>query len=512
MKRLTLLKSFLWVALLSCFSSVVFADTYPVVSGYQYSASPIRSTPVSACSDVGLGGYPLVFRWNPSSNKAYQRTNQNCMTPWAENTPNDERAWTQINSVNSCPSGGTVSGANCINATPCVSPQVRSPSSPYACTSPPVVACPSGQYAPPGSTSTAACVASPNCNNTSPTDGKFFNVNTGQCEVSTNITLCITSVPGSNPTNFYCPPVNDCLPVAQSCTNNAADVQAATNARSAEIAAIKANADAKKSQADTEAATAASAQSAKVNLKAAALSAQNSAKAQSDSVAANTGSTPSQILAAAQNYADAVKDYTAAFAKSANSLLAAVAAQTAAADAMIHTDAIPSANPGNGQVYGDMVNDDLIKAIIAAGDAVTGLGSGTGTGQGASAGTCEQTNTCPDSLGLAKDTTLGATNGKLDGIANALKKDTAAFSDTPTVRTIGDSVELVSAKFKSKLPTVIFSDVAPECPIFTEFIPFINVNLTIDAFCTMDDLIRPTLQAVSLFIYALLAFLIVLRA
>jgi hypothetical protein len=113
---------------------------------------------------------------------------------------------------------------------------------------------------------------------------------------------------------------------------------------------------------------------------------------------------------------------------------------------------------------------------------------------------------------LAKDATLSQTNTKLDDVKTLLAKDTAAYTDAPTTRTIADSLTLVFDKIKSKLPTVVFSDVEPDCPVFTKHIPFINVDLTIDQFCTMDDLIRPTLQAVSLFIYALMAFFIIMRA
>ena len=504
MKRLIKAIILLWVVFLACISTSVYADTYPAVTSACWKANGI-----GACQASANAACQAYYSENSNGTQClYIDPSTHAVTPHGSvaNTP-----------ALSCPNTGTLSGSSCISATACTSPQVRSSTTPYACGNPPVVACPSGQYAPLGSSTTASCVAVPNCNSSAPVDGKYFNINTASCVVdNSNITLCIDSVSVAGgqlpPKNFYCPPVSDCIPVSTSCTNNAIDTNAAQTVRASEVAAIKANADSKKAQADIEATTATSAKSAKDSVTAAALTAQTAAKSQSDSVASAPASTPAQILTAAQNYAAAVSDYTSAFAKSANSLLAAAAAQTAAGDAMNHTNAIPSANPGNGSVYGDMVSNDLGRAIVAAGDAVSGLGSGTGTGQGASAGTCTATNTCADSSGLAKDTTLATANTKLDGITNALAKDTVAYSASPSVRTIGDSLGLVSAKFRSKLPSVVFSDVSPDCPVFTKHIPFINVDLTIDSFCTMDSSIRPTLQAVSLFIYAYLAFIIVLGA
>lgn len=130
--------------------------------------------------------------------------------------------------------------------------------------------------------------------------------------------------------------------------------------------------------------------------------------------------------------------------------------------------------------------------------------------------TVSSVNTTPagqtDVSMLAKDATLAQTNTKLDDVKTLLAKDTAAYTEAPTTRTIAASLNLVIDKIKSKLPTVAFSDVDPDCPVFTKHIPFIDVDLTIDQFCTMDEFIRPTLQAVSLFLYALLAFFIIMRA
>lgn len=474
MKRLIIILG-LWVASIA---PVAFADTYAPVTGFYYLISTIRSTFALACVDVGKAGYPYPF--------LYDSTLTRCVETW-DGTSNfasgNIRASQLIQQTPYCPGGGTLLAGQCINAPACVAPQIRN-STTGICTAPAIIACPSGHYAPLGSTSTVSCVSIPNCNAQTPVDGQFFNINTAQCEISTAITLCISGVEGQT-ANYYCPSVNDCLPASAICSNNAVDTATAAASRAADLVAIKAAADDKRTQAEAAAQTAQTAAAAKEAAKQAAQTAAAAAKAASDAVAASAASTPKSISDAAAAYLSAASDYTTLAAKAANSALAAAAALTAAGDAINHVNAIPAANPGNATVYGGMVDTDLGKALTAANDAISGLGSGTGTGQGVSAGNCEETGSCSAS---------------------------AVYSATPSTRSISDSFSLVSAKFRSKLPTVVFSDIEPECPVFTQYIPFLETTFTIDAFCTMDSMIRPPLQAVSLFIYALMAFFIILRA
>lgn len=313
------------------------------------------------------------------------------------NNPNDPNS--SFNNINYGLNGG------------CTSPAVFNTTN-GLCTSP-TIACPSGQYAPSGSTSTAQCVAIPNCNSSSPADGKFFNVTTGQCVNAAATTICISPVdrPGLQ-VNLYCPPVDDCKPTTYVCSNHPDTVAAEQNAKVAALAAIKAAADPKVTQAADAASTAAAAKTAKDNAKTASLAAAAAAKYSSDAVAASTNSTPQQILTAANSYASAVSDSVISAAKAANSLLAAAASQAAADDAVTHDNAISSSNVGNATVYGDLVTNDLIKALTASSDAVGGTGSGTGTGSGQPTG---QPNL--DTTSLAKDSTAAGIKTALDGLA-----------------------------------------------------------------------------------------------
>jgi hypothetical protein len=106
--------------LLFLFANTVFADTYPTVSLYSHTGP----------SDSGTDGSALCTRWLPyiggsttyavfaltsgqDSCKFYRVDNYLYYTGFLSKT-------------STCPSGGTVSGSSCINATACVAPQVRS--------------------------------------------------------------------------------------------------------------------------------------------------------------------------------------------------------------------------------------------------------------------------------------------------------------------------------------------------------------------------------------------------
>ncbi|CAK0748096.1 hypothetical protein CCP3SC1AL1_1590003 [Gammaproteobacteria bacterium] len=113
---------------------------------------------------------------------------------------------------------------------------------------------------------------------------------------------------------------------------------------------------------------------------------------------------------------------------------------------------------------------------------------------------------------LAKDATLTATNTKLDAITTKLNAVPPAPVAVGSVRTIGASNDAVMAAITAKLPTVVFSDTVPECPVFSSYIPFLNFTMTIDQFCTMDSLIRPVLNAMAVFFALLMGFFIIMRA
>lgn len=102
---------------------------------------------------------------------------------------------------------------------------------------------------------------------------------------------------------------------------------------------------------------------------------------------------------------------------------------------------------------------------------------------------------------------------KLDEIKQGLStKDTTAMPSNGSVRTFGESNDLLKSKFQQYLSVPSFSTSNAECPIFSQYIPFINKTLTIDQFCTMDPLIRPVLNVVSTGFWLLLGLLIIFRA
>ena len=120
-----------------------------------------------------------------------------------------------------------------------------------------------------------------------------------------------------------------------------------------------------------------------------------------------------------------------------------------------------------------------------------------------------------DTSALAKESTLTNTNTKLDILHTDLTtKDQTAI---PTgidagVRTFHASTQLVFTALRSYFPTLSFSDFVGACPTFSQQIPFLNVTLTIDQFCTFEPYIRPVIHNVMLFLWPILGLIIILRA
>lgn len=126
--------------------------------------------------------------------------------------------------------------------------------------------------------------------------------------------------------------------------------------------------------------------------------------------------------------------------------------------------------------------------------------------------TSTTTQSLVDVTALAKDATLNVTNTRLNEIKTALQPQTFSQPSQAATRTFQQSTDLVKAAFTAKLPTVVFSDVVPDCPVFQAHIPFLDFDMVIDEFCTMDPLIRPILNIMSLFSFSLFGFFIILRA
>ena len=121
-----------------------------------------------------------------------------------------------------------------------------------------------------------------------------------------------------------------------------------------------------------------------------------------------------------------------------------------------------------------------------------------------------------DNSQLAKDATLTQTNTKLDTInqtlSDTLKKDTSAMPALATAESFSSTNDRIKTAFSSHLTPIILSDVQAECPTWTRHIPFLNVDLTIDQFCTMESLIRPTIELVMMFVWLVMSATIILRA
>jgi len=357
----------------------------------------------------------------------------------------------------------------------------------------PLPTCPDGQYA---NSSTYTCGAIPLCNSSAPLDGKYFDTVTASCVQSTvQSPICI---PDNLTLHFFCPPTNDCYPAAKACSNDPTAVIAADSQKVTILANIKTAADDKAAQAATAAASATAASNNKASLSTAANSNQLSLKAISDSVASSASSTTASIAKALGAYSAALTASVSAASSAANSATSAAAAVAGSADIAAKAALIPSSNTGNATALYSQIGDQLAGTLAALNDAIAGLGAGSGAGTGTGAGTGE--------TGLAKDATLQA-------LSNKLNPDTAPFSALPAgTRTIDESVNALLGKIKSKLPTVVYSDVSPACPVFSALIPYLNFTMKIDQFCTMDPTIRPILQTMSVFTYSLMAFFIIMGA
>ena len=120
-------------------SSQVFSDTYPVVNTYQtkYLTATNSSSQQGSCTLwVTNGGYNAAYYGGSGYGvlSTISGTAIVCTTKRVSDNYPTNSDWTRV--VSTCPSGGTLSGSTCIDVPVCISPQVRSTSSPYACFTP----------------------------------------------------------------------------------------------------------------------------------------------------------------------------------------------------------------------------------------------------------------------------------------------------------------------------------------------------------------------------------------
>ena len=332
----------------------------------------------------------------------------------------------------------------------------------------------------------------------------FFDIQSKGCKHDTNLTLCIGS------TDKFCPPLNDCKASGFICTNDPRTIAAADSSKVSIIAGVKTAADEKAALAATAAASATAASNNKASLSTAANDNQLSLKAIADVVTASATASAASVAAAVGAYSAALTASVSAASSAANSATSAAAAVAGSADIAAKAAIIPTSNVGNANAIYTQIGDQLAGTLAALNDSIAGLGvgsGGTGPGGGGTGGTGTGSGgTAPAETGLAKDATLQALSKKLNS-------DTSPFTPVPLgVRTLDESVAALGSKLKSKLPTVVYSDVSPACPVFSKFIPFLNFTMILDQFCTMDSTIRPVLQTMSVFTYSVMSFFIIFGA
>jgi len=354
-------------------SSAVFADTYPPTHTVTY------------------GGYVSIAEYCAAVRPSTTAVATGCMASdgFIYTVPASDQL--------SCPYGGNLSSSICVDAPPCVAPLVRSATT-GMCETPPVV-CSATEYDNGGT-----CTPIPNCNSGVPNGGNFFDVTTKACASGTPpYTACISDV-----NNTYCPPIDDCKPAAYICENDPVTVSDAAATRASEIAAIKADADAKKALSDHLVSAAADAAASK-------LSAVDTAKAVRDAAiaalaVAKASGDQAAISQAIKDFAKANDGVADALARASNSAAAKQKSQDIGVEIGWEVDAIPSSNPGNADGHDRNIDGKLPGLGTALDDAESGNGTGRGSGIGTST-----SSPSIDTSGLGKDSSLKEISGKLNG-------------------------------------------------------------------------------------------------
>ena len=111
------------------FSGVVAADSYPVVSYWQWGSQPVTR------SSTESGTCALVMPFYSAASYTVDSAAYNdCIL---KSSGGSIISAVRLSNNTDCPSGGTKSGSSCIDVPACVSPQVRDANSPYSCISAP---------------------------------------------------------------------------------------------------------------------------------------------------------------------------------------------------------------------------------------------------------------------------------------------------------------------------------------------------------------------------------------
>lgn len=117
----------LLLAAAACWPGVARSDIYPAQDGRQiYQGGPIRADDVAACSAYGAG-----WSWGHEAECGTQaQAGAVCGAPYPVTRGSCFKSGFGCHvscPAKYCPNGGTLSGSNCINASPCPAGQIRDP-------------------------------------------------------------------------------------------------------------------------------------------------------------------------------------------------------------------------------------------------------------------------------------------------------------------------------------------------------------------------------------------------
>ncbi len=405
-------KALLLLVFTGLFSVSVLADTYSAIQG---SPTYCGGKPSQNAACAAMYGGSSSYHSATNSCTDFTGVSGMYSPPSCINTPEPNY---------SCPATGTLSGTNCINATPCPTGSVRNTTTGIC---PAVITCSSSQYNLAG-----VCTTIPDCNSSSPTGGNYFDTVGKACaSVSpADRVLCV------NNNDVYCPPISDCRSPGYICTNDPATVAAAATSKAAAITTAKSSADQSVSaitSLNSQASTPISADTQAVSVAQANAS---TAKAALATVQANPSATADQLTAAASNYSSSLNAVALAQTKLTNAQASLASITTALTQATTADNAIPtSATSGHASGYAATASSAATDAQNSFQDAVVGGGSGSGS---VGSSTLPNGVNCP---GCAQDLSIKSMDAHIQGLDGDIKALSAGSGNSVTSITGKDSFD-----------------------------------------------------------------------
>lgn len=118
-----------------------------------------------------------------------------------------------------------------------------------------------------------------------------------------------------------------------------------------------------------------------------------------------------------------------------------------------------------------------------------------------------------DTSNLARDSSLQATNAKLDQLHSDLSGGGGSFPPIPDECGIADCWNLVFNAIRAKFTMPTFSDSGASCPVWSYTFSYpAPWSLTINEHCAWDSTIRPLIQSVMILAYSIIGIKIVMSA